>query len=286
MSIQENAAGLRGRPRSSRTRPPRRRHQARGHHHQGQRRVDRRRVDRAGLVQDQGPGRHDGRAHGGQSQDRQGARGRARARGDRGARSSDSTDDRPRRRQDRRDPALHLHRGRARPAGARRCEKLDAEGVQGIVLDLRGNGGGLLPEAVLDLERLHRGRPDRLHARPRRAGDASTRRWAARWTPRRRSWCWSTAARASAAEILTGALRDRGRAVKVVGEKTFGKGVFQEVEPLPNGGSLEHHRRRLLPAEWREHPTTGIKPTSRRVTSRETEKDEALPSAVNELLSS
>ena len=43
---------------------------------------------------------------------------------------------------------------------------------------------------------------------------------------------------ASAAEILTGALRDRGRAVKVVGEKTFGKGVFQEVEPLSNGGSL------------------------------------------------
>jgi carboxyl-terminal processing protease len=43
---------------------------------------------------------------------------------------------------------------------------------------------------------------------------------------------------ASAAEIVTGALEDRGRA-KVVGTHTYGKGVFQEIEPLPNGGALD-----------------------------------------------
>jgi carboxyl-terminal processing protease len=43
---------------------------------------------------------------------------------------------------------------------------------------------------------------------------------------------------ASAAEIVTGALKDRGRA-KVVGTHTYGKGVFQEIEPLPNGGALD-----------------------------------------------
>jgi carboxyl-terminal processing protease len=43
---------------------------------------------------------------------------------------------------------------------------------------------------------------------------------------------------ASAAEIVTGALHDRGRA-KVVGTHTYGKGVFQEIEPLPNGGALD-----------------------------------------------
>ena len=43
---------------------------------------------------------------------------------------------------------------------------------------------------------------------------------------------------ASAAEIVTGALQDRGRA-KVVGTHTYGKGVFQEIEPLPNGGALD-----------------------------------------------
>ena len=43
---------------------------------------------------------------------------------------------------------------------------------------------------------------------------------------------------ASASEIVTGALQDHRRAV-VVGTRTFGKGVFQEVKPLSNGGALD-----------------------------------------------
>ncbi len=43
---------------------------------------------------------------------------------------------------------------------------------------------------------------------------------------------------ASAAEIVTAALQDHRRAT-VVGTHTFGKGVFQEEEPLSNGGALD-----------------------------------------------
>src|SRR5208337_1942839 len=43
---------------------------------------------------------------------------------------------------------------------------------------------------------------------------------------------------ASASEIVTAALQDHRRAT-VVGTHTFGKGVFQEEEPLSNGGALD-----------------------------------------------
>src|SRR6202034_3001416 len=43
---------------------------------------------------------------------------------------------------------------------------------------------------------------------------------------------------ASASEIVTAALQDHGRAT-VVGTHTFGKGVFQEEQPLSNGGALD-----------------------------------------------
>jgi carboxyl-terminal processing protease len=43
---------------------------------------------------------------------------------------------------------------------------------------------------------------------------------------------------ASAAEIVAGALQDRKRAT-LVGTRTFGKGVFQEVLQLSNGGALD-----------------------------------------------
>jgi len=116
-------------------------------------------------------------------------------------------------------------------------ERLLREGARGIVLDLRGNGGGLVEEARLIasifIERgtivTTRGRtqPDQtLYA----AGDAIPES-----IPVVVLVDQSTA---SASEIVTAALQDHHRAV-VVGTHTFGKGVFQEEEPLSNGGALD-----------------------------------------------
>ena len=44
---------------------------------------------------------------------------------------------------------------------------------------------------------------------------------------------------ASSAEIMTGALKDHGRAV-VVGARSFGKGAIQQLQMLPNGGSVRY----------------------------------------------
>ena len=110
-------------------------------------------------------------------------------------------------------------------------------GAKGIVLDLRGNGGGLLDEAVLVgsiflsdgtiVSTRGRARPKRTY---RAVGDAISDKVPVVVLVDRGT--------ASAAEIVTGALQDRHRA-EVVGTRTFGKGVFQEVEQLSNGGALD-----------------------------------------------
>jgi carboxyl-terminal processing protease len=115
--------------------------------------------------------------------------------------------------------------------------KLIKEGAQGVVLDLRDNGGGLLNEAV-DVSSIFipdgrivstkgRARPERVYDA---TGGAIDTHIPVVVLVNDRS--------ASASEIVTGALQDRHRAT-VVGTRTFGKGVFQEIEPLSNGGALD-----------------------------------------------
>jgi carboxyl-terminal processing protease len=115
--------------------------------------------------------------------------------------------------------------------------RLLGDGAKGVVLDLRDNGGGLLNEAVL-ISSLFlpdgkvvttRGRSRPEHTYEATGGAISTR------IPVTVLVNGNTA---SASEIVTGALQDRDRAT-VVGTRTFGKGVFQEVERLSNGGALD-----------------------------------------------
>jgi carboxyl-terminal processing protease len=111
------------------------------------------------------------------------------------------------------------------------------QGAQALILDLRENGGGLLEEAVnvasifipdgTIVSTDGRSQPRQVYLA--KGGAISTK------IP---MVVLVDSGTASAAEIVTGALQDRGRA-KVVGTHTYGKGVFQEIEPLPNGGALD-----------------------------------------------
>ena len=110
-------------------------------------------------------------------------------------------------------------------------------GAQALILDLRENGGGLLEEAVNTASIFI---PNGTivstdgRAQPRQVYLAKGGAISAK-IPMVVLVDHGTA---SAAEIVTGALQDRGRA-KVVGTHTYGKGVFQEIDPLPNGGALD-----------------------------------------------
>jgi carboxyl-terminal processing protease len=111
------------------------------------------------------------------------------------------------------------------------------QGARGIILDLRGNGGGLITEAVSTASIF--------------IPDGTIVSTAGRNSPRQVFTATGNAistkipvvvlvdrGTASASEIVTAALQDRHRAL-VVGTHTFGKGVFQEVEQLSNGGALD-----------------------------------------------
>jgi carboxyl-terminal processing protease len=87
---------------------------------------------------------------------------------------------------------------------------------------------------------------------------------------------------ASASEIVTGALRDHGRAT-IVGTKTFGKGVFQEVQSLSNGGALDLTVGSFYLPKGENLAGHGIVPPVKAQDDPKTKKDEALPVALRTL---
>ncbi len=122
--------------------------------------------------------------------------------------------------------------------------------VDGIVLDLRDNRGGLLRQAVtaadtflpagLVVSTIGRD-PDSSHIWRSAEGELAENVPLVVLVDGRT---------ASAAEVLAGALADRGRAV-VVGSSTIGKGLVQTIDPLPDGGELfVSWSRVLMPLGW------------------------------------
>jgi carboxyl-terminal processing protease len=155
-------------------------------------------------------------------------------------------------------------------------------GAKGIVLDLRGNPGGILDEGRLvasifvdkGLIVSTKGRTQseqKLYA----TGDAIDSK-----VP---MVVLVDSGTASAAEIVTGALRDYARAT-VVGEKTFGKGVFQEIEPLANNGLLKLTVGSYYLPKGENLAGHGIEAQVRAPDNPKTRRDEALPVALRTLL--
>lgn len=138
--------------------------------------------------------------------------------------------------------------------------RLTARGAAYLILDLRDNGGGLVQEAadlvgdflpagkvVATTQGLHSPK----HVLRTGAGSAPT------GLPLVVLVNGNTA---SSAEIATGALQDDRRAT-VIGTRTFGKGVIQEVLPLPGGGGLRITVAAYRTPDGRDINHKGIEPS-------------------------
>ena len=120
------------------------------------------------------------------------------------------------------------------------AEELDSllgSHVRGLVLDLRDNGGGLVSEAQLIVS-MFVARGKVVTTRGRRQATSTLYVTGHPIAPTLPMAVLVNGDTASAAEITSGALQDHHRAV-IVGTHTYGKGVFQDIVPLSNGGAVQ-----------------------------------------------
>lgn len=160
--------------------------------------------------------------------------------------------------------------------------RLVEDKVDGLVFDLRGDGGGLVDEAIgvasvflpknatIATTRGRSGPSDTLRAR----GGAIEPKLPLVVLVDRNS--------ASASEIVAGALRDEGRA-KLVGANTFGKALIQSTRRLANGGALKFTVASYLTPDGFDLGAKGLPPDVAAVDNPTTPADEALQTAVAEV---
>jgi carboxyl-terminal processing protease len=152
-------------------------------------------------------------------------------------------------------------------------ERLYSRGANGLVLDLRGNGGGLLDEAVLTASVfIEDGVIVSTSGRTKPETDYEAVGGALDPQPTVVLIDRNTA---SAAEILAAALSERGLAT-LVGTRSFGKGTFQEVIELDQGGALDLTVGEYLTSDGKSLAGKGIRPDVRARDRRGTRPDEAL----------
>ena len=133
------------------------------------------------------------------------------------------------------------------------------ENINGFVIDLRNNPGGLLNQAIMVSDAfLEKG--EIVSTRGRDPSQAD------RWNARKGDLAQSkpivvliNGGSASASEIVAGALQDHRRAI-VVGTKSFGKGSVQTVMPIPGDGAMRLTTARYYTPSGRSIQALGVSP--------------------------
>ncbi len=130
----------------------------------------------------------------------------------------------------------------------------------GYILDLRDNGGGLV-DAAVRISSIFVPTGKAIVSTIDRAGDRQEADALANWSIPNVAPLVILVNKytASASEITAGALQDYGLA-KIIGTKTFGKGVVQTIYPMPDAGALKITTARYVTPLGRDIQHRGISP--------------------------
>ena len=158
------------------------------------------------------------------------------------------------------------------------------QGMKGLILDLRNNGGGLLDASVKIVSMFVRsGLVVETKGRSERAND--------KYNVDKSQYLTNVpmvvlinGGSASASEIVAGALNDKGRA-KLIGEKSFGKGSVQTLFPLTDGSGVYVTIARYYTPSGKVIDHVGLSPDIevKGEPDRDKAKDEQLQRAITEV---
>lgn len=164
-----------------------------------------------------------------------------------------------------------------------KLDELINKGIKHLIIDVRDNGGGIVEEAE-EISNLFLDKNNIIMIEINKNGNEEiTKAEEDKKISTDMSIIILTNENtASAAEIFVGALKENGVA-KVVGERTFGKGVMQEIAPLPDGGALKLTIEEFKTPNGNEINKKGIEPDIEIEENNYTETDEQLQKAIETL---
>ena len=118
-----------------------------------------------------------------------------------------------------------------------KLKELKEKNIQSLIIDIRNNGGGIVSEAI-DIADLIVEKDSNLLITVDKNDKEEIRKAKKEPIINLPIILLTNESSASAAEILAGALKDNNKA-RIVGEKTYGKGVIQELLKLKDGSGLK-----------------------------------------------
>lgn len=163
-----------------------------------------------------------------------------------------------------------------------KLQELKKQGIDSLIIDLRDNGGGIVDEAINMAELfVPKGKIIMKETSKNNKEEQTVAKKEEKIGTDIKIIVLANANTASASEIFIGALKDNNIA-KIVGSKTYGKGVMQEIVPVSSGGALKVTIEEFYTPNGDKINKTGINPDVEIEDDENTEQDEQLQKAIEE----